>query len=100
MDSRFFQEYWAFNQLYGRVVGDGLIICNNLNYSAIDIQIDAKTIVGLLSIPSYFDSFVMPIVDDCKQLIYGILQVRIGRYYCEANSCVDFLAKMGSSQTW
>jgi len=78
---------------------DGLIFCNNLYYSVVDIQIDAKIIVGLLSNPSYSNSFAMPIIDDCRQLISQIPQVRIGHCYCEANSCADFLAKMGSAQT-
>ena len=78
---------------------DGLILCNNLNYSAVDIQIDAKTIVGLISNPSYSDSFAMPIIDDYRQLISRIPQVRIGHCYREANYCVDFLAKIGSAQT-
>ena len=39
----------------------------------------------------------MPIVDDCKQLISQIPLVRIGHCYCEANTCADFLARIGSS---
>lgn len=78
---------------------DGLILCNNLNYSAVDIQINAKTIVALLSNPSYSNGFTMPIIDDCKQLISWIPQVQIEHCYYEANSYADFLANMGSSQT-
>ena len=40
----------------------------------------------------------MPIIDDYRKLISRIPQVRIGRCYREANSCADFLAKMGSAQ--
>ncbi|KAL4620119.1 hypothetical protein ACB092_06G130400 [Castanea dentata] len=92
LSTSFMAELWT--------LCDGLSLCHNLNYSAVDIQIDAKTIVGLLSKPFYSNSFVMPIIDDCRQLISQIPQVRIGHYYREANSCADFLAKIGSVQTF
>ena len=40
----------------------------------------------------------MPIIDDCRKLISSTPQVRIGHCYREANSCADFLTKMGSAQ--
>ena len=86
----FIAELWALR--------DGLTLCNNLNLNAVDIQIDAKAIVVLLSNSSYSNSFAMSIVDDCMQLISQISQVQIGHCYHEANSCVDFLARIGSSQ--
>ena len=58
LSTSFMAELWALS--------DGLIFCNDLNYSAVDVQIDAKTIVGLLSNPSYSNSFAMPIIDDCS----------------------------------
>ena len=76
----------------------GFTPCNNLNLNAVDIQIDAKAIVVLFSNPSYSNNFAMPIVDDCRQLISRIPQVRIGHCYHKANSCADFLARIGSSQ--
>ena len=85
----FFAKIWALRY--------GLTLCNNLNLNAIDIKIDAKAIIVLLSNPSYFNDFAMPIADDCRQLIFRIPQVQIGHYYHEANSCADFLARIGSS---
>ena len=86
----FIVELWALR--------DGLTLYNNLNLNAVDIQIDAKAIVVLLSNPSYSNSFTIPIVDDCRQLISQIPQVRIGHCFREANSCADFLARIGSFQ--
>ena len=40
----------------------------------------------------------MPIVDDCRQLIFQFGQVRIGHCYHEANFCADFLARKGALQ--
>ena len=86
----FIAELWALS--------DGLTLYNNLKLNAVDIQIDAKAIVVLLSNPSYSNSFAMPIVDNCRQLISQIPQVWIGHCYCEANSCADFIARIGPSQ--
>ena len=41
---------------------------------------------------------IMPIVDDCRQLISQLAQVRIGHCYHEANYCADFLARKGALQ--
>ena len=60
----FIAELWALS--------DGLTLYNNLKLNAVDIQIDAKAIVVLLSNPSYSNDFAMPIVDDCRQLIFQI----------------------------
>lgn len=64
----------------------------------VDIQIDAKAIVDVVSNSSFANRIVMPIVDDCKQLISQLAQVRIGRCYREANYCAYFLARTGAMQ--
>ena len=40
----------------------------------------------------------MSIVDDCRLLFSQIPHVQIGHFYREANSCVDFLARIRSCQ--
>ena len=64
----------------------------------VDIQIDAKAVVDIIRDPYYSNRVVMPIVDDCRQLISQFGQVRIGHCYREANCCVDFLARRGALQ--
>ena len=64
----------------------------------VDIQIDAKAIVDVVSNSSFANRIVMPIVDDCKQLIFQLAQVRIGRCYREASYCAYFLARTGAMQ--
>ena len=46
--------------------------------------------------PSYSNRIVMPIIDDCRQLISQFGQVWIGHCYREANFCADFLARKGA----
>ena len=86
----FIAELWALH--------DGLTLCHNMHLQAIDIQIDAKAVVDVISNPSYTNRFVMPTVDDCRQLISQLGQVRIGHYYHEANFCANFLARKGALQ--
>ena len=86
----FIAELWALR--------DRLTLCNNLHFNAVDIEIHAKAIVDLLTNPLYTNQFAMPIVDDCRQLISQIAQVRIGHCFREANSCTDLLARKGTLQ--
>ena len=48
---------------------DGLILCRNMHLNAVDIQLDAKAIVHLITNPSDANLFAMPLLDDCRQLI-------------------------------
>ena len=63
----FIAELWALR--------DRLTLYDNLHFNAVDIEIDAKAIVDLLTNPLYTNQFAMPIVDDCRQLISQIAQV-------------------------
>ena len=69
-----------------------------MHFQAVDIQIDAKAVVDIIRDPYYSNRVVMPIVDDCRQLISQFGQVRIGHCYREANFCADFLARKGALQ--
>ena len=81
----FIAELWALR--------DGLNLCHNMHLQDVDIQIDAKAVVDIIRDPYYSNRVVMPIVDDCRQLISQFGQVRIGHCYREANFCADFLAR-------
>ena len=69
-----------------------------MHLQAVDIQIDAKAVVDIISNSSYSNRVVMHIVDDCKQLISLFFKVRIGHCFREANYCADFLARKGALQ--
>ena len=84
----FIAELWALR--------DGLNLYHNMHLQAIDIQIDAKAVVEIMGDPSYSNQIVMPIIDDCRQLISQFGQVWIGHCYREANFCADFLARKGA----
>ena len=86
----FVAELWALR--------DGLNLCHNMHLQAVDIQIDAKAVVDIISNSSYSNRVVMPIVDDCKQLISLFFKVRIGHCFREATYCADFLARKGALQ--
>ena len=69
-----------------------------MHLQAVDIQIDAKAVVDIIRDPSYSNRVVMPIVNDCRQLISQFGRIRIGHCSREANFCADFLARKGALQ--
>ena len=62
ISTSFLAELWALK--------DGFI--KNFQLTTVDIELDAKSIVGLLANPRYSNNVAFPIVDDCKQLISHI----------------------------
>ena len=86
MDS-FIAELWGLR--------DGLMLCKNMNLNAVNVQLDAMAVVQLLISPTITNLSVLPLIDDCRQLISQIAQVRIVHCFREANSCADCLARIG-----
>ena len=76
---------------------DGLLICSSCSFDCVEIELDAKAIIDVLANPNYVNNIVSPILDDCRQLISSLIQVRSRHCYRKANNCADKLAKMGSS---
>ena len=56
--SSFEAELWALM--------DGLSICVDRNYLAIEVELDAKAIIDILLNPNQTNSFVSPLLDDHK----------------------------------
>lgn len=83
-------------ELWG--IRDGLMLYKNMNLSAVIVQLDAMAVVQLLASPASTNLPVLPLVDDCKQLLSHIAQVQIVHCYREANSCVDSLSRIGTDQ--
>lgn len=77
---------------------NGLNLCKNLNFLSVEIDIDAKAIVDLLSNSLDANKNAFPLVDDCMQMISQLSQVRIRHCYREANACADCLGRIGAKQ--
>lgn len=66
--SSFEAELWALR--------DGLSICVEKYYLAIEVELDAKAIIDILLNPNQANSFVYPPLEDCKHLASDIVCMR------------------------
>ena len=57
----FMAELWGLR--------DGLTLCIDLHLTAIDVQLDAKAVVQLLSNSSSANFCAMPLLNDCRNLV-------------------------------
>ena len=78
---------------------DGLRFCISLNLLAVDIELDAKVVLGWITEEFNSNLHHASFIWDCRTLIDQILQVRTKHCYCEANKCMDALARMRSSSS-
>ena len=51
---------------------DGLNICVNKNFQAVEVELDAKAIIDVLQNPTQTNPVISPLLDDCKQLAIQI----------------------------
>lgn len=51
---------------------DGLNICVNKNFQAVEVELDAKAIIDVLQNPTQTNPIISPLLDDCKQLAIQI----------------------------
>ena len=63
------------------------------NISKVEVEVDAKAIVDMLTDLQYDNMSISPILEDCKLLVFQILQIKIKHCYREANKCANRLAK-------
>ena len=82
-------ELWALH--------DGLQLCLQIHTQAMLIELDSKTIVEAFNLQAHSNTFISSMIEDCKHMISRIPQTRIRHIFREANRCVDFLAKLGTS---
>ena len=73
---------------------EGLLLCSNLNINALEVELDAKSIMDALGNPSYVNNVISPLLDDYKLLISRIPQVCIKHCFHQANRCANSLARM------
>ena len=62
------------------------------------VELDAKALVNALKNPSYANTIVSSLFDDCRHLASQIPHLSFKHIYCEANRCADRLAYLGSCQ--
>ena len=55
-------------------------------------------IVDVIKNSAYVNQIISPILDDCRQLMTGFQQVQLKHCYCEANRCMDMMARIGANQ--
>lgn len=87
--SSFMAELWALR--------DGLLLCLQIHAQAVIVEMDSKVIIDTFSTHAEASTIVSAIMEDCKQLVAQIPQVRFNHVYREANKRADFLAKLGAS---
>ncbi|XP_065638063.1 uncharacterized protein LOC136071101 [Quercus suber] len=83
-------ELWALR--------DGLLLCVDRKFSTIEVNLDAKSVIDVLTSPSCSNNLIYALVDDCRLLATQIPQIRFNRCYREANRSVDKLARLGAIQ--
>ena len=54
----------------------GLLLCINRNFNAIEVELDAKSIIDVLSTSNCSNSLASPMVDDCRLLATQIHQIQ------------------------
>lgn len=88
--SSFRTEMWALR--------DGLLICVNHSYSAVEVEVDAKAVIDVLANSGQSNNFILSILNDCRHLASQISRIRFSHYYREANKYADFMAREGTHQ--
>ena len=88
--SSFLAELWALR--------DGLLLCQQLNSPKIIVEMDAKSLVDAFNNPSYTNTVISPLFEDCRQLMLQLPHCRIKHIFREANGCADRLANIGCLQ--
>ena len=86
----FVAELWA--------VREGLSLCLQRNFPAVVLELDAKSIFEVLVNPNQANNIISAILDDCRQMMIQIPQIRVRHCYREANRCANKLARMGVQQ--
>ena len=77
---------------------NGLSLCVDRNFSTVEVDLDAKSVIDVLTSPSCSNNLTLPLVDDCRLLATKIPQIRFNHCHREANRSVDKLARLGAVQ--
>ena len=78
-------------------IRDGLARCYHLSLQAVEVEVDASVAISLLSQDVHTNGEFSSLIDDCRNLMKNIHQIRLKQCFREANRCVDALAKFGTT---
>ena len=82
-------ELWA--------IRDGLTRLCFLSLEVVEVEVDFLVAISLLSQTTHTNGELSFLIDDCRNLMKNIPQVRLKHYFREANWCADALAKFGTN---
>ena len=84
-------ELWALRE--------GLGLCLERGISTVEIELDATAAISLVSSNVNANGDLSALIDDCKELLLRLPQVKLSHCFREANFCADALAKLGLAST-
>ena len=80
-------------------VRQGLTIAWNIGVKFLQLELDLKVVlIWLINKNMNYPTNMLPLICDCKNLLEQDWEVHMHHMYCEANGCVDALAKRGTCQ--
>ena len=78
-------------------VRQGLMLAWDLGFKFIQQKLDFVIVLSWLTASTYnFPPDVLPLICDCRSFMERAWVVQVRHVYCEANKCVDALAKWGN----
>ncbi|KAK9991108.1 hypothetical protein SO802_026093 [Lithocarpus litseifolius] len=80
-------EFWALR--------DGLSLAVHLGIQNLEVELDARVVVDLISSNSHSNAAYTSLLVDCRLLLNRIPLARVNHVFREANHCADALAKNG-----
>ena len=89
VSSSIIMELWALR--------DGLGLFLERGIFAVEIKLDASATISLVSSNVNTNGDLFGLVDDCRELLLRLPQVKLSHCFREANFCADALAKLGSA---
>ena len=92
VNSSIVAELWALRE--------GLGICLERGFSTVEIELDATATISLVSSNVNANGDLSGLVDDCRELLLRLPQVKLSHCFREANFCADTLAKLGSASAY
>nr|POF02760.1 putative ribonuclease h protein [Quercus suber] len=78
---------------------EGLVLCIEHEAHVVEIELDAFATISIVASNVNTNGDLSSLVDDCKELLLQLPQVKLSHYFREANFYTDALAKLGSASS-
>jgi hypothetical protein len=72
---------------------DVFLLCNQLQLQVVEVELDAKVVVDLLSQNSRSNNYNTSLLDACRELLGWISLTRVKHCFREANKCAHAFAR-------